>query len=258
MTHFVISSSYGNDSVALIQWVHEAGLLAAGARVTVTYCDTGWAAPNWPARVERGEAFARSLGFEVKRIESMGFAELARMKKGFPGTGPTQFCTAHLKGIPFLQWIDDDDVDPNRQAIIMVGKRRAESEKRKNTPEFVPVSEYHGDRMLTHPLYAHTDEDRNALLARAGFEVLPHRSQECNPCVYANRGDFMSLSASEIEKVASLEVELGRPMFRPKRFGAVGIYGVMVWAKYGRTGARADVEDVLEDEGCGAPMGCGL
>lgn len=263
--NYVISCSYGNDSIAMIQWAHEQGLSMLG-QVTVTYCDTGWAEPGWMDRVRLGEQFARDRGFHVERIESMGMEELVRMKKGWPGNGQ-QFCTIHLKGVPFLNWIDDADTD--RQAVVMVGKRRAESEARKDTPEYVYDSEYHGGRTLWHPIYLHTDEQRDALLQRAGVEhppedwdgythdklyILPFRSEECNPCVNANRGDILRLSAGEMAKVNRLEVAIGKPMFRPKRFNGVGIYGVVMWARHGKNHEA----DLGEDEGCGAPFGCRL
>lgn len=242
----VISSSYGNDSVALIQWAHEQKL----ENVTVAYCDTGWAAPYWPQRVALGESLAWKYGFKTVRCKSIGMAELVRIKSGWPGNGQ-QFCTAHLKGIPFLEWIDV--ADPSCSAVVLIGKRRVESEARKNTPEFIESSPYHGDRKIWHPLYAHSDEERNALLARAGFEPLPHRSLECNPCVNANRADFQRLTDGEIERVSDLEAEIGKPMFRPKRFNALGIHGVIVWAKDGRTRQSIDNEEAE----CSSLFGCG-
>ena len=244
---YVISVSYGNDSVAMLQWAHERGL----QNVTVAYCDTGWAAPGWEQRVAAGEAAAKRLGFSVVRLRSIGMAGLVRIKKGFPGNAQ-QFCTAHLKGLPFLEWIDEADTD--RKAIVMVGKRRSESKARKDTPEFVKDSEYHGGRTLWHPLYAHSEAERDALLERGGFEKLPHRSLECNPCVNANRADFLRLTPGEVERVNDLEVEVGKPMFRPKRFGAMGIHGVIVWAKDGRS--RPSVEN--EEAACAGLFGCGL
>jgi len=53
----VIFASYGNDSVALIQWAHDKGL----RDVTVAYSNTGWAAQKWPMRVARGNAWAHAL-----------------------------------------------------------------------------------------------------------------------------------------------------------------------------------------------------
>lgn len=245
----IISASYGNDSIALIQYAADKRL----PDVTVVYCDTGWAAPGWDARVAEGEQFAKDCGFDVVRLHSMGMAELVRMKKGWPGNGQ-QFCTMHLKGVPFLNWADE--FDPDRKATVLIGKRRAESRARAQTPEYIENSEYHGGRRVWHPLHKHTNSERDELVRRSGLELLPHRSQECSPCVNANRGDFLLLTQEQIEKINDLEVEIGKPMFRPKRFGAVGIYGVMVWAKHGRK--RKNIDDALEDEGCGAPFGCGL
>ena len=244
---YAISASYGNDSMAMVRWAYEEEL----EDVTVVYCDTGWAAPGWMNRVIECEKAGKAMGFEVVRLKSIGMADLVRIKKGWPGNGQ-QFCTAHLKGVPFLEWIDE--ADPERKTIVMVGKRREESEARKATPEFVHNSEYHGGRLLWHPLYLHSERERDALLNRENIEVLPHRSQECSPCVNANREDFLRLTAGEIERVNDLEVEIGKPMFRPKRFGAMGIHGVVVWAKDGRE--RGSVEE--EESVCAGLFGCGL
>lgn len=243
----VVSSSCGNDSVALIQWSIEREL----SDLHVVFCDTGWLAPGWIQRVERVHAWAEKQGAKTHVVSSLGMAELVRMKSGFPGNGQ-QFCTAHLKGLPFLQWIDE--ADPERVATVLVGKRREESDARADTPEFVYGSEYHGGRRLWHPLYLHTTAMRNQLLRRAGFDPLPHRSLECNPCVNANREDFKRLTPGEIERVSELEVEISQPMFRAKRFGALGIHGVIAWARDGRK--RGDIEE--ENGYCAGLFGCGL
>lgn len=243
----VISSSGGNDSVALIQWAIEQKL----PNVHVVFCDTGWAAPGWMFRVEKVHKYAEKHGIKTHIVESFGMAELVRSRKGWPGNAQ-QFCTAHLKGVPFLDWIEK--FDEKCVAKVLIGKRRAESEARKNTPEFIEKSEFHGDRTVWHPLYLHSDGQRNELLLRAGFDPLPHRSLECNPCVNANRADFLRLTPGEIERVNDLEVEIGKPMFRPKRFGALGIYGVIAWAKDGRE--RGDIEE--ENAQCAGLFGCGL
>jgi 3'-phosphoadenosine 5'-phosphosulfate sulfotransferase (PAPS reductase)/FAD synthetase len=243
----VISSSYGNDSIALIVWAHEVGL----PNVTVAYCDTGWASPNWYAqRVVEGQRLAWSYGFKTHICVSKGMPALVRERKGFPGNG-MQFCTSELKIFPFLAWIDE--VDPDRKATVLIGKRRAESERRKDTPEFIESSEMHGDRRVWHPLYAHSDVERNALLQRAGWEPLAHRSLECNPCVNANRDDFLRLTAGEVERVNDLEAEIGKPMFRPKRFNSMGIHGVIQWAKNGRDRGSAEYEEAQ----CSSLFGCG-
>lgn len=249
-TKYVISISHGNDSLALVQWAHDNCLDLFG-EVVVAYCNTGWAKPSWRERVEVGKNLCERLGYQYIELSSMGMHELVRMKKGWPGNGQ-QFCTMHLKGVPFLDWIDEWDKE--RTATVLIGKRREESEARKDAPEFIECSEYHGDRRVWHPLYMHTKAMRDELLNKAGVEILPHRSDECSPCVNANRGDILRLGADELAKVNSLEVEIGKPMFRPKRFNGLGIYGVVMWAKFGKN-HEADVPD---DGGCGSAFGCGL
>lgn len=186
----------------------------------------------------------------------MGMEELVRMKKGWPGSGQ-QFCTKFLKGLPFLDWIEE--ADPDGKALVLVGKRRSESKGRENTPGYIDNSEYHGGRTLWHPLFLHSEEERDALVRRAGFEVLPHRSRECEPCVNANRGDFLRLDPVTVERVNDLEVEIGKPMFRPKRFGAIGIFGVLTWARFGpKTKRMKEAEPYIFGGGCDGAYGCGL
>jgi len=235
----VISSSYGNDSVAMIQWAREQGL----TDVTVVFVDTGWSAPGWLDRVARMEAWVQSVGFSVVHLKAAtGFEDLMLQKKGFPNQR-YQWCSAMLKGIPFLNWIDE--ADPDCSAIVMIGKRREESTERADTPEFVEQSEYHGDRRVWHPLYVHTESERDELLARAGFEPLPHRSKECSPCINSNKSDLRRLTEEDIQRVESLEARVGNTMFRPKRHGgAKGIRRVVAWA-YSDRGKYDDRQDSL-------------
>lgn len=149
----VLFCSYGNDSIALIQWAHESGL----KDVTCLYSDTGWSASWWTERVAKGETLA---------------------------------------------------------------------------------SERHGGRELWQPLVRHDDAMRDALLHRAGFDVLPHRSLECYPCINANIDDIRLLSEDRIKLIDITEKNLGftrkgkpRVMFRTaRRKGAVGIRAVVQWA----------------------------
>ena len=246
----IISSSYGNDSVAMIQWCYENEVEAI-----VVYIDTGWAAEEWYDRVNSCEHWARGIGFKTVQIRpEVQFQQLMRDKKGFPNQR-FQWCSGMLKGIPFLNFVDK--IDSDGEAIVLVGKRRVESRERSETPA-VTISEYHGDRLLMHPLYRHTDADRDELIARTPFTVLEHRSLECSPCVNANAGDFKILSASDIAKVAALEAEIGKTMFRPKRHnGAQGIRQVIDWAKYGQGKYDPDQQDLF-NMGGGSPFGCGL
>lgn len=229
----VLFCSYGNDSIALIQWAHERGL----KDVVCLYSDTGWSASWWADRVAKGEALAQGYGFASARTESEGMLELVKRKRGWPGAGGQgQFCTAELKVLPALQWLDTND--PEKEATAMTGVRRSESRRRSDAEEHVVESDRHGGRELWQPLVRHDDEMRDALLHRAGFEVLPHRSLECYPCINANIDDIRLLSEDRIQLIDITEKDLGftkkgkpRVMFRTaRRKGAVGIRAVVQWA----------------------------
>lgn len=257
MIDHAIFASYGNDSIALIQWAVEQRL----ENVTVAHSDTGWGAGRWQARVDRGERWAQSLGFKTHSIASEGMVELVKRKKGWPLPRKFQFCTEHLKIVPAQRWLDE--VDPDRETICMVGVRREESRERRLWPEWVEESDKHGLRPLWSPLVNLTEEARNTLVVRAGFEVLPHRSQECFPCINSNRRDLRQLDEERVEQIAKLEVELGhtskgkpRTMFRPYRHqGATGIREVWRWAKSAH-GKYRQLVMLGEGVGCDAGM-CG-
>jgi 3'-phosphoadenosine 5'-phosphosulfate sulfotransferase (PAPS reductase)/FAD synthetase len=230
-TDHVIFASYGNDSIALIQWMANNGYTSC----YVAYSDTGWASPDWAERVDAGERLARSLGMIPVRISSMGFVPLARLKKAFPRNG-MQFCTTELKIRPATAWLDT--VDPDVELTCVVGVRREESRSRQRWPEYTPDSDKHGGRDLWAPMVRVLEKERDALVRQAGFEVLPHRSMECYPCVNANRADLRMLSDERVAEIAEIEKSMGftskgkpRTMFRPYRHGgAVGIEEVKRWA----------------------------
>lgn len=225
---YVISASYGNDSIALLQFAKDACL----KNVLVVYCDTGWAHPDWIDRVKQGEALAKRFGFEPYIVQGeFTFESMVRMKKGFPSQ-KMQFCSGILKVIPFHDFLAE--IDPEKKAVVMIGKRRAESRARQNTQEFIDADEHQEGRKVWHPLYKHTDEERNTLIEKAGFKVLPHRSLECCPCVNANRQDLRMTPEIQLDRLRKLEAETGRELFRAYRHqGAWGIDEVMEWAHSG-------------------------
>lgn len=53
--NYVIFASGGNDSIALVQWALKKQL----RNVAVAYSNTGWASPEWPARIERFKTWVR-------------------------------------------------------------------------------------------------------------------------------------------------------------------------------------------------------
>lgn len=257
---FIIFASYGNDSIALIQWAYDNRL----EDVVVVYSDTQWAAPWWQSRVERMEFWVHSLGFWTSRTTSIGFVELARQKKGFP-TQRFQWCSYILKIEPAQRWLSDHD--PARRAVCMVGVRQEESQDRASFPLYLVKSENHGGRLMLAPLAQVTEADRDSLLSRAGVEPLPHRSMECSPCINSNKSDLRALTEESVSAVERLETEMGftskgkpRTLFRPHRhMGAVGIREVIRWANSPRGGYEPppgttwEPDDGLPDENL---MGC--
>lgn len=240
---FYLSSSCGNDSVAML---HKAIHRDKIPNITVVYCHTGWASDDWHERIARVRLYAELNGAKFVELNKDGltFEQLIESKKGFPMPGKT-WCSLHLKAIPFLMWADE--VDPECKAIVMIGKRRDESVARRETPEYIVESENHGGRMVWHSLAYVTEAERDKLIVDAGFEVLPHRSKECDPCVNANRTDMRSLRPLAISKVIRLEGKIGQNMFRPyHHMGAVGFEEVMRWAN----SAPGKFEKELPGAGC--------
>lgn len=234
MIRFVIRASYGNDSVALIQWARESGLDG----VVVLYSDTGWARESWAARVEQMEAWSQSLGFATDRTSSVGMEALVRSKKMWPQR-LMQFCTKELKIVPTMAWLEKND--PDRRAIVLTGVRREESPHRATAPAFQICSANDGGRCVVSPLVSYAEPDRDALLRRAGFEPLPHRSEECK-CINSGRADIQRWDERDIAEISRIETSLGfsskgKPctMFRPNKFmGAVGINEIVKWAHSAR------------------------
>jgi len=220
---FVVFVSYGNDSVALVQWAYEQALEG----VAVVFTDTKWAADGWMERVNRCETWVESLGFVPYRTSSIGFRELARRKKGFP-TQRYQWCSYILKIEPGQRWLAEHD--PDGRSVCLIGVRQEESADRADFPEWLPSSENHGGRVMIAPFANWTTEQRDSLIKRAGFEVLPHRSRECK-CINSNKKDMRHFTDNDWQEIADAEEEIGKTMFRPHRhLGAKGAAEMRKWA----------------------------
>lgn len=247
MQWYVARCSYGNDSVAMLQVMHEFGL----KNVFVVYSDTGWGSDEWIKRVEKGEEWVKSLGYIPIRLSSQGFESVVKTetKQGMWPTRLRKFCTRKLKIEPFIQWANV--IDPDKRFLICVGVRRAESRNRASHPAFMPEKD--DGRHVWHPLIEFSDADRDALIERTPFDVLPHRSDECAVCIHANRADLQRAPQEHIDRIERIEQEIGRPMFDPKRYmGAEGIREVVRWA-HSERGQYKPEEDAAtcEDNWCG-------
>ena len=242
---YVIFASYGNDSIALIQWFKEN---VESTEVIVAYSNTHWSGGQWEERVQKAREWVHTLGYKTHEIPSEGMEALVRRKKGWPSCRRYQFCTEQLKILPAQRWLDK--IDPEKEATCVVGVRREESRERQRWPEWLEHSDKHGGRELWSPLVRHTQGKRDALLSRTPFLPLPHRSLECFPCICSNRGDLRQLTEARVSEIEALEHSLGytskgkpRTMFRPYRhMGAVGVREVWRWAMSDRGKYKPPVE----------------
>lgn len=247
--------SFGNDSIALIQWLHNRNT----KNVVVVHSDTQWSASGWPARVDAAAHWIHKIGYELYVLKTEGMESLVRRKNAFPrgGSGRFKFCTAELKIIPALALMDE--LDPDRKATCWIGVRREESRHRAKFPYRTQCSESHGGRELIAPLVRYKEARRNDLILQTPFSVLPHKSRECWPCVNTNMRGLRSLDEEAIKKVEKLEQEMGTNskgspivMFSPNAHnGAIGIRAVIENAN------RSKTAYLKEDNICTAGW-CGL
>lgn len=237
---YVVKCSYGNDSIALLQWLYEyEQRFGKLGKVVTLYNDTGWATKWWPARVENGEKLASSMGFIPARTKCLGFEKLVKNHGGWPDQ-LRKFCTEELKIIPTLNWLRMHD--PDGKAEMICGVRREESHGRALWPERVENGIDEG-RSMWSPLVLVTLKERDALIKRAGWQPLPHRSRECR-CINANSTDLKTWESHDIEDVERLETFLQKKypgkikfMFHPKakKGNPEGIRKVIEWAKNVKT-----------------------
>jgi hypothetical protein len=240
MKTLVVRSNYGDDSIALIQALRDLVCKAelTFSKVIVVYIDTGWAAQGWLTRVSEGERFARSCGFETRRLTSRrSFSELVRERQQFPSQ-KFQWCAGFLKGIPLMEWLDE--VDSACAWTIALPKRQALY--RKTIPAVIKECEYHGERDVWHPLVSVNDNERDVLIHRAGFKPLNHRSLECQPCVHSKPQEFAHLHPFDQAKLEWLEGCIQKKMKNPVLFQ--------------KTLKNNPMDSFTM--GCGDPFGCGL
>jgi 3'-phosphoadenosine 5'-phosphosulfate sulfotransferase (PAPS reductase)/FAD synthetase len=250
---FIAFTSGGNDSVAMLQLLIEEKLPQTD-RVIALYTNTGWAAPYWAERIERISSWLSGQGIIHVELQTKGFENLVRTegnRKGEPPgrfpTGKEKFCTRQLKILPAQQWLNS--LDPEGQFICCVGVRRAESERRAHAPAFIPRSENHGGRSCWHPLVEATDETRNVFVSRTPIDLLDHRSDECEPCIFATRADLRRVGDPKVATIKAIEEDTGKTMFRPAAYaGARGMGEIMKWAWSDRGKYKPDEgEEVLQD-----------
>ena len=241
--NYLAACSGGNDSIALIQFLYQRDL-----EFGVVYNDTGWAAEGWNDRIDviRRWCEQRDISFFITQSE--GMEALVRRKKGWPMPASNmQFCTAALKEEPTIKLLDE--IDPDKELTICTGRRRLESQNRSDLPQYQDESPKHGGRECWNPLYLHDEAMRDTLILAMGFTPLSHSSQECFPCVCANKTDLAAIpkDSPRIDYIEAIEIDMGftrnekpRTMFRPYRVGGgVGIRQAVDWG-HGERGYKSD------------------
>lgn len=249
---YIIPANFGNDSVALIEWAHQNDL----GQVSVVYIDTGWAAPEWPARVSACQKWAAQLGFaNITLKPKADFVNLMRERGSFP-TRKFQWCAGFLKGLPLLAWLDQNDIDPGAEATIMLAHRREASPTLFDLPEFIEESEHYGQRCVWHPLWAHDKQQMLHLVEQSSLPVLAHRSLECDPCVNSDVADFLRMAPQTLKKGAALELEMSSQLLDPSIYQG---QSNLVEARCCYQKENSDIQSAdLFSMGCGSPFGCGL
>ncbi len=251
MVKHVLLGNYGNEHIALLQWAFERQL----PDVISVSVDTHWAAVGWQRRVDHSQQWVESLGFTSKRLQARaGFADLVRQQQRFPSV-KFQWCAGLLKGLALNDYLDQ--VDPTAQTLVLLAKRRARSRLASDLTEFTHGSEHHGGRTVWCPLFETRDDERDVLIRRAGFNVLPHRSLECDPCIHNTQADFRRLQVEDCAKTQALECNINQAMFNPETHGNVqGINAVQQWSKTCDNTKQSSYNENLT-KSCGSPWACG-
>ena len=200
----IISISGGNDSIALLQWVIENREHFEDEEFTAVYVNTGWAISWWGGRMSVVQAFCEMNNITYYEIAAKeGFEELVRKKGIFPNR-IQKYCTFELKIKPMIKWRKEMKFTV-RNSRILIGVRADESKARANT---VSLGERDGYEAI-YPLAYSNDEQRDELILRAGFDVLPTRSCECHPCIYeSSKIALKRVEPDRIELIADLEKDI--------------------------------------------------
>lgn len=289
---YAVTSSFGNDSIALIQWMQE----NHKGEFFVVYNDTQWASDDWPKRVSDLSMKCFEMGIQVVVTQSEGMENLVRRKKGWPMPASNmQWCTQELKErpslnvyqkydktmvrltvdgeskyvpaiadnmFPFNSKVNAKNKDGSKKhktelevlsggdLIIVTGRRREESQNRRNLDKWQFNSVKHGGRDVYNPIAMFNENDRDIYIRKFGIEPLPHSSKECEICVCFNKDEMSKLpiDAPVIDKIEAIEISMGhtknkkpRTMFRPYRCGgAVGIRQVVYGWGHGKRGWKAE------------------
>lgn len=187
--------------------------------------DTGFAEPAWSTRLSSCADYAASHQVTVHFVRSkINFSDLVISRNQFPSP-KFQWCASFLKGLTLLSKLDE--LDPDCTATLVFGKRRLDARRLKELPEFEVDQDFYEGRTLWHPLYLLENEEFFELIRRTGFQVLPHLSRECSPCIHQKKEELNLLSPDSTHRLEHLENQVkdylfGEPILEARKCGVSG------------------------------------
>jgi len=209
-----VSVSGGKDSTAMILWTIKVGL----PNCRYVYADTKHEHESVYKYLDYLE---ETLNIKIKRVDSIGFLELAKKKRRFPSI-KARFCTEHLKLIPIAKHLwENEFCDHNNSHNVYVGIRKEESKARQQMTEVMDSNIKYPPRMTSyqsrhHPLLEWTWQDVFNIHKEFGIEPNPlykegmHRVG-CFPCILARKSELRFLFArypETIDKIRQYEKEV--------------------------------------------------
>lgn len=234
---YIILGNFGNHSLAAMQFLLEKQLHP----IYFVSIETGWAAPSWSEHVTPRVNYAHHQGVQVHQLSSLQtFSEMVLDRKQFPSQ-KFQWCASFLKGITILNFLDE--YDPSGEAIIVSGKRQADSRRYSDLKEYDLEHEIYQGRTLWHPLAKASDKEFLSLITRTGFQPLSHPSLECNPCIHMNTTQLKQVEDLSLKRLSTLENQVGCTMFPTKSLPSVGPKEPLFLSQF--------------DLGCGSIWNCG-
>lgn len=238
---YIIIGNFGNHSLAALQYLLNQNIKP----LHFLYVDTGWSSIDWGSRVKACKQYALEHGVTVHHIHAkQDFATMIRDRQQFPSL-KFQWCAAFLKGLSIIEFLDEFDLGCD--ALIVSGKRRADSRRFYQLPEFQEQSEHYQGRSIWHPLYQLDDQQFQQVIAQTPFKMLLHAAQECSPCIHEQNCSIKALHDKDRKKVQLLEEEINQTLFD---------YSIQEM-RHRDTKCSASERVKAWDRGCGAIWGCG-
>jgi hypothetical protein len=160
----------------------------------------------WAERIKAMCKFCTDNDIEFNEVSlPLGLADLALKYGSFP-SHQMWWCTRELKIKPLVDFRLKNGFD-YENSTVFIGVRADESEKRKNTTS---TGEKDGFDAV-YPLAYLKAKERDKLIKKTGFDILPHRSKECDPCIFeGTKKHIMSLEPEKVELINRLEIKISK------------------------------------------------